>query len=276
MSETMNNLFATVNNATTAGNRGLSGTAQLTSIASNIANEILQVMNADIDNYVDDIKASQSDNNAMDALIEKVHPLATTDVEFLKVLDDETIDGMLKSQQSKRSRCKSKAMTMDNYRALMTGAIAENLIRLATGKEKHSGGPRRTTGSVDYTIEELEKLGADQEALRREIRNVQSKKSIMKSKADFDESDERYQSLLKAEQQLKDLRVSGSSIVEVDTTKNALTDILQGVDVQHLKAADAKALLEQITALAHNEPQEEDIDDEDFEDFEETESSDEI
>lgn len=253
----MNNLFATVNESTTVGNRGLSGTAQLTSIASNIASNILQVMNNNIEEYAEDIKASQVDNNAMDKLIEKVSPLSDVDVEFLKELDDETIDGMLKSQQSKRSRCKSKAMTMDNYRALMTGAIAENLIRMATGKEKHAGGPRRMAGSVDYTIEELQALSEDQERLKKEIRNVQSKKSIMKSKADFDESDERYQALLKAEQQLKDMRISGSNIVEVDTTKNALTDLVSGVDINNMKAADAKALLEQIKALAHNDNNEE-------------------
>lgn len=257
MSNEMNNLFATVNETTTVGNRGLSGTAQLTSIASSVANKILQVMNEDIDSYYEDIKASQTDNSAMDKLIEKVNPLAEVDVDFLRELDDETIDGMLKSQQSKRSRCKSKAMTMDNYRALMTGAIAENLIRLATGKEKHSVGARRMAGSVDYTIEELQQLSEDQERLKKEIRNVQSKKSIMKSKADFDESDERYQALLRAEQQLKDMRVSGASIVEVDTTKNALTDALAGVDIQSLKAAEAKELLEKLAGLTHQEEAEE-------------------
>lgn len=245
------NLFATINEANTTNNRELSGTAQLTSIAGNLATEILQTMNNNIEEFATDIKASQSDNNAMDALIERVHPLETVDIEFLKELDDETIDGMIKSQQSKRSRCKSKAMTMDNYRALMTGAIAENLIRLATGKKKHAGGPRRHAGSVDYTIEQLQALGEDQDALRKEIRNVQSKKSIMKSKADFDESDERYQALLRAEQQLKDMRISGSSIVEVDTTKNALSDLLAGTDIHNMKSADAKKLLEQIQALAH-------------------------
>lgn len=250
MSNTMN-LFATINENNTGNSRELNGTAQLTSIAGNLATEILQTMNSNIEEFAADIKASQSDNNAMDALIERVHPLEDVDVEFLKELNDETIDGMLKSQQSKRSRCKSKAMTMDNYRALMTGAIAENLIRLATGKKKHAGGPRRLAGSVDYTIEQLQALGEDQDALRKEIRNVQSKKSIMKSKADFDESDERYQALLRAEQQLKDMRISGASIVEVDTTKNALSDLLAGADIHNMKAADAKALLEQIQALAH-------------------------
>ncbi len=247
------NLFATLSESTQNNTRELSGTAQLTSIASNLAAEILRTMNDDIDMYADSIRASQKDNNAMDKLIESVHPLADVDVEFLKELSDETIDGMLKSQQSKRSRCKAKAMTMDNYKALMTGAIAENLIRMATGKEKHAGGARRMSGSVDYTIEQLEQFAEDQELLRKEIRNVQSKKSIMKSKADFDESDERYQALLKAEQQLKDMRISGASIVEVDTTKNALTDLLAGMDLHNIKAADAKELLRQIQALAHGD-----------------------
>lgn len=245
------NLFASINEGTQNNTRELSGTAQLTSIASNLAAEILRTMNENIEEYAEAIRASQRDNSSMDKLIESVHPLADVDVEFLKELSDETIEGMLKSQQSKRSRCKAKAMTMDNYRALMTGAIAENLIRLATGKEKHSVGARRMAGSVDYTIEQLEQLAEDQEKLKKEIRNVQSKKSIMKSKADFDESDERYQALLKAEQQLKDMRISGSSIVEVDTTKNALTDLLAGADLNNLKAADAKELLKQIQALTH-------------------------
>lgn len=258
MSNEMNNLFAAENNVSTTNGRGLSGTAQLTSVASAIAADIINKMNDNIEVYAEDIKKSQVDNNAMDSLIEKVRPLDEVDCEFLKDIDEATIDGMLKSQQSKRSRCKSKAMTMDNYRALMTGAVAENLIRLATGKEKHAGGPRRAAGAVNYTIEQLQQLEADQEKLRKEIRNIQSKKSIMKSKADFDESDERWQALLKAEQQLKDMRIGTvSEIIEVDSTKNALNEILAGRDLTHIKAADSKELLEQIAALVGAPTQEE-------------------
>ena len=248
--EEMNNLFVAESNTSTVGTRGLSGTAQLTSVASNLAAEIIRAMNDNIEEYVDDIKKSQSDNNAMDALIERVRPLSEVDVDFLREIDEDTIDGMLKSQQSKRSRCKGKAMTMDNYRTLMTGAIAENLIRLATGKEKHAGGPRRHAGSVEYTVEQLQQLSEDQEKLRKEIRNVQSKKSIMKSKADFDENDERWQQLLKVEQQLKDMRIGIThEVVEVDTTKDALSELLAGKDLSNMKASDSKELLAQIAAL---------------------------
>lgn len=251
MSNAINNLFATESNTNLNTGRGLSGTAQLTSIASNLATEIINVMNDDIEAFVDDIKKSQTDNKSMDELIERVHPLTEVDVEFLKELDEATIDGMLKSQQSKRSRCKSKAMTMDNYRALMTGAIAENLIRMASGKEKSAAGRHRMAGSVEYTIEQLQQLSEDQERLKREIRNIQSKKSIMRSKADFHEDDVRYQQLLKSEQQLKDMRVSGvPEVVEVDHTKDALSELLANVDMNALHAKDSKELLAEIAKLA--------------------------
>ena len=158
---------------------------------------------------------------------------------------------MLKSQQSKRSRAKSKAMTMDNYKSMMAGAIAENLIRQATGKVKSAGGARRMSGSVDFTAEQLEELRADQEKLKKELRNVQSKKSIMKSKADFSEDDDRWQALLVAEEQLKSIRVSTghTQVVKVDETKEKLAEVLADVDPSSLKAGDSKALLAQIKEL---------------------------
>lgn len=252
MTNSINNLFAADNSTATISGRGLTGTAQLTSIASDIAVKVIKEMDNNIEEYADRIKKSQVDNNAMDALINEIYNLDTVDIDFLKDLNEDTLDGMLKSQQSKRSRCKSKAMTIDNYKALMTGAIAENLIRMATGKEKSSGGSRRHAGSVEYTIEQLQQLGEDQEKLRKEIRNVQSKKSIMKSKADFDENDERYQSLLRVEQQLKDMRVGATAeVIEVDRTKDALSAILDNVDLGALHAKDSKELLASIMNLVH-------------------------
>lgn len=253
MTATMNNLFAATETSEASSSRVLSGTAQLTSLAAGIANDIIMFMNGDIDNYADAIKESQVDSNAMDELIDKCQSLNEYDVDFLRELDEQTIDGMLKSQQSKRSRCKGKAMTMDNYKSLMTASIAENLIRLATGKEKHAVGNRRVAGAIEFTAEELEMLKEDQERLRREIRNIQSKKSIMKSKAGFSEDDERWQRLLTVETQLKALRVSSTiTIVEVDSTKDKLDELLRGSDIDSLKAADAKTLLADIQKLVAN------------------------
>lgn len=246
---TLNNLFVNETMETTANARQLNGTAQLTSIASKLATEAIHQMEADIENYRDRLQTSTKDMNELDKLIDELVKIEAVDVEFLKEISEETIDGMLKSQQSKRSRTKSKTMTLDNYHTLMTAAIAETLIRFACDKPKSHGGAKRA-GIVDYTPAELEAFEADQESLKKEIRNIQSKKSIMKSKEGFDETDERWLALLKAEQMLKDLRIGGSTtVVEVDTTKNALAELLSDVVIDDLKAADAKELLERIKEL---------------------------
>jgi predicted component of type VI protein secretion system len=246
----INELFETNVSAATVSARGLTGTAQLTALASSIADNIIRTMEADIEVYRPRIQESARNNDEMDKLIDELGEVNPDDAEFLVQLDDATIDGILKSQQSKRSRAKSKSMTLDNYRKLMTAAIAENIVRIVTGRPKSAGGFRATAGIVNYTIEQLEALSADQNALRKEIRNIQSKKSIMKSKADFDESDERWQALLKAEQQLKDMRIGGSStVVEVDTTKNALAEMLADKDISKMKSADAHELLEAISQM---------------------------
>ena len=246
----INELFGANTNNTAGGARSLSGTAQLTTLSAGIADEIIRKMDSDINTYGDRLQKSATDSKELDALIEELGNINPSDAEFLNELDEHTIDGMLKSQQSKRSRSKSKAMTLDNYRTLLTAAIAENVIRMVVGKPKNASGSHRFAGSVDYTIEQLEMLGADQNALRKEIRNVQSKKSIMKSKAEFSESDERWQALLKAEQQLKDLRIGGSTqVVEVDTTKNALLELFADVNIHKLNSADAHKMLEDIKEM---------------------------
>lgn len=246
----INELFGTTTTVVNHNARSLTGTAQLTNLASTVADNIIKAMEADIEAYTPRIQESATDSKALDALIDELGEINPDDAEFLTQLDDNTIEGILKSQQSKRSRAKSKQMTLDNYRTLLTAAIAENIVRIVAGKPKTHGGFRSTSGSVNYTIEQLEALGADQNALRKEIRNIQSKKSIMKSKADFDEADERWQALLKAEQQLKDMRVGATTqVVEVDTTKDKLMELLGETDVSKLKSAEAHELLETIQGL---------------------------
>ena len=247
----INELFGNETQETTTNPRALNGTAELTRVSSNIAVSIIRSMEEQIDVYRDRIGESAKDSSAMDKLLDEFRPW--TDIEEdsqLRFLDDDTVESMLKSQQSKRSRCKSKAMTLDNYKSLMTATIAEHLLRELYNKPKAAHmGPRRA-GIVDYTPAELEAFEADQEALRKEIRNVQSKKSIMKSKADFDESDERWLALLKAERMLKDLRVGGTTtVVEVDTTKTKLAEMLDGIDLEHIKAGDSKELLNSIKEM---------------------------
>lgn len=247
----INELFNTAETMEATNARNLSGTAQLTALSNELVAKCIAQLNDNLEVYSDEFTASKSDHGAMDKLIDLLIDLNEVDVEFIKQLDEQTTDGMLKSQQSKRSRAKSKTMTLDNYKSMMAGAIAENLIRLATGKTKSAVGARRMSGSVEFTAEELEALKNDQEQLKKEIRNVQSKKSIMKSKADFAEEDPRWQALLVAEEQLKAIRVTTSrtTVVKVDETKEKLAEVLSEVDVNSLKAGDSKSLLAKIQEL---------------------------
>lgn len=251
----INELFGTNANVTTNA-RSLPGTAELTNIATAAAHNMLKQMEEDIEAYTPRIQKSSTDARELDAIIDEFKPYCDIeDDNILRHLDDATVEGMLKSQQSKRSRAKSKAMTLDNYVTLLTAAIAEDILRGIYNKPKSAGGFQRAAGTVDYTGAQLEALAADQEALRREIRNIQSKKSIMKSKAEFSESDERWLALLKAEQQLKDLRVGGHSaaVIEVDKTKDALSELLAGKDISKMKSAEAHELLETIAMMAAGE-----------------------
>jgi hypothetical protein len=250
MSENFKEMFAdSENQEATAGARSLGGTAQLTSLSTTVVNQIMAEIDKDIDTYRERLAASKADHNVMDALVKEIAVIEPEQTEFLKAIDSVTLEAMLKSQQSKRSRTKGKAMTMDNYRAMMTGAVAEHLLREALGKEKSAMGARRTSGQIVYTEEELEAYAADQELLKKELRNVQSKKSIFKSKGELDETDEHWQQLLTAEAQLKERRVGTDKTVEVDTTKNALTDLLGEIDPSSLKAGDSKELLAKIKEL---------------------------
>lgn len=246
----INELFDAGTNGESTNPRTLSGTAELTRISNGAAVKIIRSMEEQIDVYRERIAKSAKDYKEMDDLLNEFKPWCDIDDDSpLRDLDDETVEGMLKSQQSKRSRTKGKPMTIDNYTSLMTATIAEGLLRELYGKPKSATFGKRRSGALDYTPAELEAYAEDQEALRREIRNVQSKKSIAKSKIDFDESSEYYQSLLKAERMLKDLRNDSAPVVEVDTTKNKLKELLGNTDIDHLKAADSKELLSSIMSL---------------------------
>lgn len=252
MTNNINEMFNTVENSeTTTHARSLAGTAQLTSVANTLVADCMAKLSEQLDDYKELFMESQKDHNAMDKLLALLIDFDSIDVEFISSLDEQTVDGMLKSQQSKRSRAKNKLMTMDNYKNMMAGAIAENLIRKATGKVKMATGIRRASGSLDFTEEELEQLKEDQERLKKEIRNIQSKKSIMKSKEDFTEEDEHWKKLLEVEEQLKSLRVStrATRVVKVDETKEKLASAFADVDLEHIKAADSKALLAQIKEM---------------------------
>jgi hypothetical protein len=268
MTEAMNELFEnnqTTKNGKTAGKRALAGTAQLVDFSSTIANKMMTVANQQIDTYKERILASQSDNAALDALIADMtdEKDICDEIEILKGYDEGTLQNMLKSQQSKRSRARHNAMTQDNYKTLVAAAVAEKVIRGALGKVgTHTAGSHTGVGRATalFTEEELDALRADQARLRAEIRNVQSKKSVAKKTEGY-ESTEHWALLVEIENQLMAIRDPNfkpaqhvqKQVVKVDETKNQLADLLAGIDLNHMKSADKTALLAKIAAMTAGE-----------------------
>ena len=251
---TTNNLqemFSTERNSSKSnGGNQLQATAQLTSMSTSITNAIMKAASADLEKYSDMLRSSQKSHDAMDKLISELYNLSEVNVDFLQAESEEALDKMIRSQQSKRSRAKSKAMTLDNYESMMIGAVAENLLRLAANKPKSAGGGTYNVTDSTYTDEQLQELAADKEKLGKAIRNVQSKKSIFKSKAEFDESSERWTQLLEEEALLKALREGSSeTVVKAVETNQKVQEMLATIDPDTLKAADAKSILAQIQQM---------------------------
>jgi len=145
-------LFASnsTNQEVTNKSNQLDNTANLTRISADIAREILKRAEADAEKYQTKIVESQKSHDVMDQLINEIYDLTTVDIEFLKAESAEVLDRMIKSQQSKRSRAKSKEMTLDNYITMLTGAVAENLLRIAANKPKSAGGGGARRRAVAY------------------------------------------------------------------------------------------------------------------------------
>lgn len=250
------NVFAANNETKAANGRTLTGTVQLQMQAAEIKKSVIaQLEEAMNGEQAEELEAAmlkaQSDNNAMDELVQRFTDIGSADVDWLK--GSAEADKMLASVQSKRSRLKTKEATYDVFVQMVEASISEQLIRVATGKTKGNGGATRVRGSVEYTEEQLAAYAEDQDALKREIRNIQSKKSIMKSKAGFSEQDAYWIKLLDAEAQLKALRVGTTSktvVVQPDPIREQLKDMIGDTDISKMNKADMAALLANIVGIA--------------------------
>lgn len=221
-------------------------TGQLTQIASEIANVVFMAAASNGKEYESKVQASFKSHDAMDDLINELYNLADVDVEFLKSETTENLEKMVRSQQSKRSRMKGMAMNINNYKKMLVGAVAENLLRIVMDKPKNSGGGSKT-GILGLSEEDIKHLIDFPEDLTKAIRNVQSKKSIAKSKADYNPLGARWLSLMAEEQQLKSLRDSKQQpdpgAIKALETALKVEEQLTSEDVEALSPEDAKALL---------------------------------
>jgi hypothetical protein len=272
-------LFANSNESqkvTTGGNQ-LAMTAALTTHSMKLAKQLLDVISSNQDQWADYVIASMQSHDRMNELVDEVLHLGgveevavetedgekeivtegiqAEDISYLNGVSESELEKMIRSQQSKRSRAKSKAdpktgrLSEENYKMMLTGAIAENLLRLHANKPKSSGGgvPRSETG---FTDEELNEFRADQEKLKKAIRNVQSKKSIYLSKDGNTKDDPYYLRLLADEQTLKDIRDNGNSVVTtqiVEANKKA-EEVLSTLP-EDIKAEDALKILAELKGI---------------------------
>lgn len=280
----MTNLFTTEQGAVTSGANKLNITASLTNVASGIASVVIEKLLEHVENvdtkeaYTKLFEDSKSDNDVLDSMIDQFTDLSVVNIDFLKEESEDTLDRALKSQQSKRSRTKTKNMTADNYKQLVTAAVSENLIRMALGKPKGTGGAV-SGGSSSLTEEEIKKLTGDVAAINKAIRNVQSKKSIAKSKLDFDETSERYQSFLAIEKQLKQMRAEANGVQSTEATEalekqEKLKELLVNVNSKDLKLGEARSMIDQIQELIKDDEVESTDEAEVVETTEETEGED--
>lgn len=253
----MTNLFTTENGMVSSGANKLDVTATLTNVSNNLATvvfeKIMERLDAKEEGFEQRIVLSQKDNDALDTLIAECANLSVTKIDFLKEATEDVLERALKSQQSKRSRTKSKNMSKDNYKTLISAAIAEHLIRLGLDKPKGAN-VGASAGSSTISDKEIEKLRGDVAAINKAIRNVQSRKSIAKSKLDFDETSERYQSILAQEIQLKQLRDEANGIVdtagaEAIEKQEKLKELVMNISSKDLKIGDARALIDNIQVL---------------------------
>lgn len=262
----INQLF--VDQADAVSNRGhqLSHTATLTKDATMAMSDIMRKIGSlkpedeDFERIASLVEASRESHDMMDDLVGEMYDIGSINISYLQSLSEEELEKMLRSQQSKRSRAKSKTMDQQNYQTMMVAAIAETVIRLAANKPKNSGGA--ALGDLGVSDEDFEKLRDDAEELKKAIRNVQSKKSIMKSKKDFTDEHPRWKQLCELEMRLKELRDETTVPVSVQERRDAKAkaeaeEMLKDIDLGALDEEQAKTMLAKLSeVLATNKTEE--------------------
>lgn len=226
-------LFDPIEAEVTETKRGIPGAQLVKQHAIVMATELMAKIPSGDDEFLSQIKESQTSTSALDKLVQSEFGERLI-VDGVADFDHEEVQKLLKSFQSNRSRRKNMAMTQANYVELLTAAISEWIVRTSCGLGKSSvpfGGAR--AAALEINEDTVAALAQDQAALGKAIRNVQSKKSTFKAKhADVDyEDDPAWQELLRQEAMLKGARVNrtGTGSRRGLSVKKALQYIFDGV-----------------------------------------------
>lgn len=164
----------------------------------------------------------------------------TADSEVLEGCPDSDLAKMLESQRSNRSKAKRAGLRVKlaNTVSYISAMYAELMIRERTGKAYSASGNK-----IELNVDELAK---DQDALKRKINSLASKKSRLSKLAEYDEQAK--SELLEVESQLAELRAlrptktkTAVKSVPVDELKKALASL----DASEIPS-DILALIEKI------------------------------
>lgn len=160
---------------------------------------------------------------------------------FLKDCNTTELDRLLESRRSDRSKARKAGLTTC-FPRFLADVVAEMAIRLASGKAY-------AVSSTGHGTIDVEALAADQVALNKKIRSLQSRISVLRSKGQYAPADwegfKQIEALKQTVDELMAHRVSTSTrTTKAVTDKRSLADA-----ISNMSTDERAALLEQIMAL---------------------------
>ena len=165
-----------------------------------------------------------------------------SDAALLEGCDDDQLGRLLESRRSDRSKAKKKGLSSSvvTCKTYISAMYAELMIRAKTGKP-YTG----AAATQDYDVEQL---AADQDALTRKIKSLQSKQCRLGKLADYDAAAKAELDEVKAEiARLNELRVGtrrSSKTVLKDASIDAIRETLKSIDPATLPEAEQAKFLE--------------------------------
>ena len=233
-------LFQTVASATTG--RGIPGAIELQQVSQVLANELFASISkstdAELIASIQPILASGDYANTCE-LIGKFYDDTTIadKTSFLKSYSSTELDRLLESRRSDRSKAR-KAGLAQNFPRFLADVIAEKAIRLTSGKQYN----QNSTGT---TAIDVEALAADQVALNKKIRSLQSRISVLRSKLQFAPADHPgHAEIARLQEQVRELqahRVStGRVVTKTVVDKRTVADAISNMSADELAELQAK------------------------------------
>lgn len=223
-------------------------TAVLTRMSNEYALQVLDAIADNEDEYRELVEESRTNSNLLADIIEKSKVLEGESFDEYE-LDNEEAIKIMKSQQSKRSRLKSKGTeTFEGYKTYLSAFIGETIIRTIADIKRASSGPRGRFSYEPYTEEELIEFKENQHRLASALRNLQSRKCILK-KEDSEEAAAKIEQLIIKEDQLKQHRDS-SQLTSKSQFYTKIVEHMEAIgDISELKVKEAREALQVIASI---------------------------